>query len=346
MSSYRNRRAVSIENAHLRVTVVEEGGHIAEIFHKDTGVNPLWTPPWPSIEPSTYDAAKDSVYGAGVDASLLAGILGHNLCLDIFGPPSAEEAAAGLPVHGEASLVRYEIGRASNALVAGASLPLAQLELERRIELHDDTVRVHERVRNLSGTDRPVAWTQHVTLGPPFLVRGATEFRASASRSKVFETRFGAADYLVAGAEFEWPAPPRADGGTADLRFYTSAPSSSAYTAHLMNPDVDAAFFAAFTPTMRLAFGYMWKRADFPWLGIWEENHSRLGSPWNGRTLTRGMEFGVSPFPEPRRAMIDRARLFGVPTFRWIPARSVVEVEYFALARRADAVPETLQAPG
>ena len=86
-----------------------EGGHIAEILDKRTGINPLWTPPWPSIEPSAYDAARASEYGDGADASLLAGIMGHNLCLDIFGGPSAEEAAAGLPVHGEASVAPYEI---------------------------------------------------------------------------------------------------------------------------------------------------------------------------------------------------------------------------------------------
>ena len=44
------------------------------------------------------------------------------------------------------------------------------------------------------------------------------------------------------------------------------------------------------------------------------------------------MEFGVSPFPESRRAMIDRGRLFGVPTYRWVPAMSRVEVEYWIVA--------------
>jgi hypothetical protein len=346
MHTYRDRRAATIENGDLRVTVLEEGGHIAEIFHKRTGVNPLWTPPWPSIEPSTYDAATDSVYGGGPDASLLAGIMGHNLCLDTFGAPSAEEAAAGMPVHGEASLVRYDIGRAGeHELVMGASLPLAQLEVERRLDLLEDAVRIRERVRNLAGTDRPIGWTEHVTLGPPFLERGATEFRASASRSKVIEERFGTADYLATGAEFTWPFASRQDGGTADLRRYTDAGASSAYTAHLMDPSRDEAFFVAFTPRLRLAFGYAWRRADFPWMGIWEENHSRAHAPWHGRTLTRGMEFGVSPFPEARRAMIDRGRMFGTPTFRWVPARTAVEVEYVAVARRAESLPETLRAP-
>ena len=44
---YRGRRAAAIENNDLRVTVLEEGGHIAEILHKASGVNPLWTPGWP-----------------------------------------------------------------------------------------------------------------------------------------------------------------------------------------------------------------------------------------------------------------------------------------------------------
>jgi hypothetical protein len=41
---YRGRRAASIENTHLRVTVLVEGGHIAEVVDKRTGINPLWTP--------------------------------------------------------------------------------------------------------------------------------------------------------------------------------------------------------------------------------------------------------------------------------------------------------------
>jgi hypothetical protein len=342
---YRGRRASTIENAHVRVTVLEEGGHIAEILDKQTGVNPLWTPAWPSIEPSTYDRLKHGVYGGGVDGSLLAGIMGHNLCLDIFGGPSTEEAAAGLPVHGEASSVRYRIEKAGFELIMTAALPLANLQIERRLELHDQAVRIRERLQNLSGIDRPIGWTQHVTLGPPFLQKGHTQFRSSATRSKVFEGTFGPADYLQPGAVFDWPLAPRQDGSTADLRVYTDTPVSSAYTAHLMDLKHEHAFFVAFSTDSKLAFGYVWRRADFPWMGIWEENSSRTLTPWNGSTLTRGMEFGVSPFPESRREMIERGRLFDAPTFRWIPAASEVQVEYWATVRRADAVPETLKWP-
>jgi hypothetical protein len=184
---YRGRRALAVENAQLRVTVLVEGGHIAEIFDKETGVNPLWTPHWPSLEPSRYDRARHDVYGPDVDARLLAGIMGHNLCLDIFGGPSAEEAAAGLPVHGEASIERYDVSGTSTEIHMQVQLPLANLHVERHLELRGRAVRIRESVRNLGGTDRPIGWTQHVTLGPPFLKKGQTEFRASATRSKVIE---------------------------------------------------------------------------------------------------------------------------------------------------------------
>ena len=44
-TTFRNRRAVSIENERLRVTVTVQGGHTAEILDKASGMNPLWPPP-------------------------------------------------------------------------------------------------------------------------------------------------------------------------------------------------------------------------------------------------------------------------------------------------------------
>src|SRR5438105_13968615 len=92
--AFRGRRAAAIENRELRVVVLEEGGHIAEILDKRTGINPLWTPPWPSVEPSAFDPARHAEYGSGSDAKLLAGIMGRSWCRDLFGPPSGAEVAA------------------------------------------------------------------------------------------------------------------------------------------------------------------------------------------------------------------------------------------------------------
>jgi hypothetical protein len=342
---FRGRRAVTLENERLQVTVLEGGGHIAEVRDRRTGISPLWTPTWPSMEPDTFDAAVHRQYGDGAEARLLSGIMGHNICLDLFGAPSPAEAAAGMTVHGEAPVTPFEITVDGCSLTSRATLPIAQMRFERRLTLHGSCVHVQEIVENLAAQDRPIGWTQHVTLGPPFLQKGATEFRASVTRSQVYERRFGDSDYLAAGARFEWPTAPMRDGRSIDLQIFTSAERSSADTTHLVDLARRDAFFVAFTPEFRLAFGYVWRRADFPWLGIWEENSSRSGSPWHGRELTRGMEFGVSPFPETRREMIDRGRWFCVPGFTWLQARSHITAEYWIVTQHASRVPETLSWP-
>src|SRR5436190_8218634 len=159
---YRGRRAAAVENEALRVTALEEGGHIAEILDKRSAVNPLWTPPWASIEPSTYSRATHPEYGDGSDALLLAGIMGHNLCADIFGGPSDAEAAAGLTPHGEASVVPYELAVSGTTMTMAAELPTAALRIEREIVLIDRAVKIRETVENLAACDRPIGWTEHV----------------------------------------------------------------------------------------------------------------------------------------------------------------------------------------
>ena len=109
-----------------------------------------------------------------------------------------------------------------------------------------------------------------------------------------------------------------------------------------MDPKQDHSYFAAWSPTSGILFGYVWKQADFPWLGRWEENHLRSAPPWNGQALTCGMEFGVSPFPESRREMVTRGRLFETPTFRWIAAKERLQAKYCAFITRATSMPESV----
>ncbi len=340
---YRDRRAFQIENSSVRVTVLVEGGHIAEILHKPTGVNPLWTPPWPSIEPSAFDPATHNGYGADAEAKLLAGIMGHNLCLDLFGGPSPEEAAAGITVHGEASVALYVIHADGSQITARTRLKHAQLQFERLLLLDADgkTLRITETVENLSAFDRPIAWTQHVTIGPPFLKKGVTQLRAPGTKSKVYDAEFGDGK-LKQGAEFDWPMAPLVDGTKQDLRVYTAAEASSGYTTHMIDPHREEAFFIAYSPETKVMFGYKWNRGDFPWLGIWEENMSRKQAPWGGKTVTRGLEFGASPMPETRRKMIERGSLFGVPGYRWLPAKSRVTVQYSAFVTTANSIPDEI----
>jgi hypothetical protein len=54
------------------------------------------------------------------------------------------------------------------------------------------------------------------------------------------------------------------------------------------------------------------------------------------------MEFGVSPFPENRRAMIERGSLFGVAGYKWVPARCSLTAQYKMFLVPAETMPETL----
>ena len=327
-----HRRQTVLENDKIRLVVLPGGGHIASLTLRSNPVNPLWNPPWETIEPSQYDAQKHGeTYGTDVDGRLLAGIAGHNLCFDLFGVPTEAEAKAGLDVHGEASSADWDVQTDGLEMTCRADFPLCNMGFERKLRLAEGSsvVTVTETAINRSGVDRPSGWTQHVTLGPPFLEKGKTRFHMPAGASKAFEGEFAPGhDRFGPGVEFQWPHAPRIGGGFEDLRTLTDEKTGGAFTTHCMAPDREQAYFTAWSPGSKLALGYIWNRADFPWLGIWEENGGRTHAPWNGRTLTRGMEFGASPFPETRQEALNRGTLFGQPSCRWIPAQSRVTVEY------------------
>lgn len=327
-TNYLGRRTVSIENEFLRLTVTEEGGHIAEVYSKRADVNPMWTPPWPTMEPSALKPEQEVLYGGDAEAKLLSGILGHNLCLDIFGGPSEAEAALGLTVHGESSILPYTIEESGNTLTCSAHFPLAQIDFVRTLTLEGEGVRIEERVTNKAGFDRPIAWTQHVTLSPPFLDPATTEFRMSAAGpAMTHPENLGEASYLKQGEPFGWPNAPGLNGSgvinVTDMK--PDAPASS-YIAVLMKPQ---AYFSAWSPKYRFAIAYVWDGADFPWLGIWEENRSRSHAPWKNAGVTRGMEFGVSPFPESRQSMVERGHTLNTPGFKWLPANGTLSATYF-----------------
>ena len=95
-TNYHGRKAWMLRNNRLTVVVTPGGGHIASMTlnsGRGSNLNPFWLPPWQSVEPGVWrsDPAK---YGKPA-AQLLSCILGHNICVDFFGAPSAPETAPG-----------------------------------------------------------------------------------------------------------------------------------------------------------------------------------------------------------------------------------------------------------
>lgn len=333
------RQGWTLSNDRLSLFLMAGGGHIADLrLHGKKAVNPFWVPAWKTIEPWHYRPRDAGKYGA----KLLACIFGHNLCLGAFGDPSPEEAKAGLGCHGEAPVVRWQCLKkavTSRRLVFryGCDLPIARMRLERTLTLDQGSfiVSVRERLSNLAHCDVPFTMCQHVTFGAPFVEPEETIFDMSATKGRTFPGVFGNPQRLKSDAAFTWPDGPGVKG-RVDLRAMGRGKNSDFYT-NLMSPQREHSWFSAVNPRQGLLVAYVWRRSDYPWLGVWEENRARTSAPWHGKSLTRGMEFTNSPFPVGLRKAVDRGVFQGQPAFRWLPALGSVAYEYALLCLPVDA---------
>lgn len=339
-TKWRGREAYCLTNGLVQLTTLTGGGHIAEFRFTDasgqSSMNPLWAPPWPTIEPYRFrEKLHGAKYGPIAEARLLSGIAGHNLCLDYFGPPSDEEAAQGMSTHGEAPNARWRKERAQvsarqAALTLDVELPEAGLHFSRQIRIgrNEPVAYIRETVGNERRQDHLFHWTQHVTFGPPFLDSETCRTAISGTQGKTFPLGYGGRELLASGKEFRWPHAPGAKGREIDLRRPLSHRGLGFCAGVLMNPRRAIQFVAAVNSQEHLLMGYCFRRQNFPWAVIWEENCSRQVNPWRGSAQTRGLEFGSTPMPYARREAFAQGPLFGAPMFSTVPARGRLTAEY------------------
>ncbi len=214
----------------------------------------------------------------------------------------------------------------------GVTLPEARIRFSRKLTLDrmNPVIYCEEEAVNLSPYDRPISWNEHVTFGPPFLEAGVTWFDMPAMRAKVAPASHSSGCFLKPDAEFDWPNAPARNRGRMNLRT-TPALRFGHYTTQLLNPKLEIGFIAACNPRLRLLVVYAFRRADFPWVGNWEERYNRTQAPWLGETFCRGLEFSTTPFAIPRRETVAQGPLFGESTYRWLPAKSKARVRFLIL---------------
>jgi hypothetical protein len=247
----------------------------------------------------------------------LSGLAGHNLCFPFWGNPSPAEFAAGMTFHGETNIRRWElVEQRPGELTLEVTLPESAAKMRRRFRLQGCALFCHSEATNTSTWDRPFAWCEHVTIGPPFLQSGEVLFDASAGKG------FVTGDSL--GPQFEWPAAVSKGSNSSD--FDLSRYSEIAHD-HLVNSFVadtkrEWAFFTVFQRRLALLFGYVYPRADFPWLNVWECNTEKM--------QTRGMEFSNTPHHGTMKTLISASHLWDVPTYEWLDAHSTVQKKFIA----------------
>ncbi len=338
-TTFRGRRAIELSNDLLDLVALPGGGHIAKLSLAGLDLNPLWEPPWPTIEPEEYDPLRHPQYGA-VEGRLLSSIAGHTLCLNHFGELSEAESAARGYTHGEAPNLPWNVFEHGAAgLAYGVVLPEAGMRFSRKITLRpgETIAYLEEEVTNLRRSDSPLAYQQHVTLGPPFVEAGVTRVDLPGTRARTFPRSFGDMDRLEPDREFAWPSAPTSPPGAAPLEVFPDRRPLCSVCAVLLEPAEREAFAAISNPRLGLLLAYVFPGEAFPWAALWYENGGSAYAPYHGNTVAWGIEFGTCPFPTSRIETLSSGPLFGRRRFGILPAKSTVRTSYQALLQNIPA---------
>ena len=316
---WRDRNALRISNGLIEAVLLPGGGHLAELrlsSPQGPSVNCLWEAPWLTLDPR--DPGHDKLaaaYGGPVAGEFLAGYSGHALCLDNFGMPSEQEASAGIPLHGEAACLEWQTKATESGCICSAELPVAKLSFVRKFSLvlSSSMIFVDECVTSRGETAREIHWVQHLTLGPPFLSHGCSSVHASLDSAITSPLGYEGHEMLHSSERFDWPYAPSIEGPSVDFQYPFQRPGSGFVVGARVDVTRGVSYIAALNWKLRLALIYCFRRKDFPWITIWEENCALKVPPWNGTAQARGMEFGTTPLPLGREAMRRQGSLFETP---------------------------------
>jgi len=246
--------------------------------------------------------------------------MGHFLCLDRWGPPSAAEEKNGMPFHGEASKVAWRITQPVERKNGGieaemtADLPLAGLSVRRRLRMPDAAaqVLVQEEVTNRNRLGRIFNMVQHPTIGSPFL-DAETTVDASAGRGLMQSSPLPNPERPTV----RWPNALHA-GKRVDLRRLTDDPNPNVVSFEVPG---DFGWTTACAPEQGRLLGYVWKSADYPWFSAWRHVE-------NGKPALRGLEFGTTGLHQPFPVLVSKGRIFDLPLYTYLDAGQSVTRSY------------------
>jgi hypothetical protein len=329
-SVWEDRPALLLSNDKLELTVLPEGGGMVQLTLAGDAekVSPLWNP---------YRIAREAALNRPMGFAR-----GHFVCLDGFGPASAEERAAGLMNHGEAytlpwELTSYQKQAGTVTAAFSVTLPLVQERFSRTFRMIDgeNVVWVDSELENLLSFDRPVFWGEHATISAPFLEPGkvVVDMPVQKAKTKANQMQPNATRQLQSYVDFTWPMAPTLDRQMFDVRSAPMKPNTTDHTTALLDPSRKLVFATALHVEKRLLVGWVFRREEFPWLQTW------LSYPGPNR-MTRGLEFATQPFDLPRADVLRNGPLFDTQVFRMLPAKSKIASSFLMFYTR---VPDGFQ---
>ena len=174
------------------------------------------------------------------------------------------------------------------ALELSVKLPLSGLRFSREIQLRkgESVAYFRETVLNEKKADHFFHWTQHITLGLPFLSPDDAQVSIPGTRGITYPHGYDEGRALLtSNEEFSWPNAPLLEGGKVDLRRPFLRQGLGFVVAVLLDKKKSVGFVAAVNAKLGLLIAYCFKRSDFPWVAIWEENMGIAAPPWKLETL-------------------------------------------------------------
>jgi len=310
--SLMGRRQVVLKGEAAQVSVDIAGGSIVDFHLSGQNVNPLtWNyPEKGDLKPRT---------------------MGHFICFDRWGQPSPQELKNGMPFHGEAAQVEWQVlsqpSKKEGALSAEmlCRLPIGGLELKRVLSLSDEfpVLFVREEITNVGKLGRVYNIVQHSTIAPDFLDESVlidTNAWKGLMQTGIMPTPEEPSIY--------WPKIAYKDK-LVDLRQLTDS-LEPGVTSFVFPDGAEYGWVTAFNPGKGLLLGYIWKLSDYPWLNIWR--HVDKGKP-----VARGMEFGTTGLHQPFDALVVKGKIFGQPIYEYIDAGQTIVKSYTAFLTKVPA---------
>ena len=246
--------------------------------------------------------------------------MGHFVCLDRWGAPGDGEAANGMPFHGEASRVGWQVEsgpkKKGDLIEADMSalLPMAGLEIERHVAMssHSAFMSVTETVTNRNKLGRVYNMVQHPSIAAPFLSKatlidcnGRQGFMDSSPLPNPEEPAVYWPQAIKDGVPLNMRRFPDADH--ADM----AADSGTIHDVVSYVIEEEYGWITACNPEEQLLIGYIWRTQDYPWVIEWRHLE-------NGVPAAIGLEFGTTGLHQPPAVLVSKHQIFGRRLFDYL----------------------------
>ncbi len=275
---------VMLESSAARLGIETAGGAIVDFHLKALPLNPF-----------TWEEA------GGAPNRLR----GHFICFDRWGAPSEAEKVNGMPFHGEAPRVVWQVtAKTADTLTMHARLPMANLEIHRTVKLQGAVATVQETIKNIGPLGRVYNLVQHPSIAPPFLDE-TTVVDSNARKG------FSQSSPLPNPEEPSFVWPQAVEGArTVDIRHLKNDPNPNVVSYVV---DQETGWTTALHPGKGLLLGYVWQVSEYPWFNAWRHVEK-------GRPAARGLEFGTTGLHQPYPVLARKGTIFGRPLFAFADA--------------------------